>query len=468
MRILSINHRLSIVGSAFSLLLLLLLLCGLISGCASTSPTPASQPASTNGQAVETTSPMQTLLVTVALAPESTLNDLQATLANDYQLTQANDWPLESLAIYCFIYKIPVAANADQVIAELEADARVDSAQLIRQFEVLTDSPLSTQQANNPHFNGRNYNRRRYNDPHYPLQYGLKSLKADQMHQWSTGKAVKVGIIDTGIDDSHQDLAAVSYTRSFVGPPSNDFYPENHGTAMAGIIAASANNRVGIVGIAPEAEIIGLRGCWQDKNHQKGRCNSLSLARAIDYANLNHINILNLSLQGPYDPIVARLLAYAVKNHTAVVTAYQPSVHIFPASQPGVIAVTATPSLVESGGMRYQPLASTPIAAPGADIMTTIPSGGFDLLQGSSLAAAHVTGVIALLRELQPATPPAAIASILADSMNKETTAKPASGMINACLALVAIAHQQQKAELQHRTKQGEKELSITNADCLH
>jgi len=365
------------------------------------------------------------LLVTINKVPDSGLKLLQQSLADDYNLEAANDWPLHSLDIYCFIYKLAAATNTEPLLARLEQDPRVDSVQLVKEFEILSSAADSSSVAPS-----RIDAARQYDDQHYPLQIGLKALKADKAHQWATGESVKVGIIDTGIDVTHKDLAAVSLTRSFVGQPSNVVFAENHGTAIAGVIAASAGNAVGIVGIAPDAEIIGLRACWQPRGTTRGRCNSLSLARAIDYANVNSIKILNLSLQGPYDPIIERLLNHAVNQNAVVVAAYQPANASFPASMPGVIAVTSDPALLSGHG-----LATTLVAAPGTDIITTIPASQYDLLDGSSLAAAHVAGVAALLREKHPDLPAQAIADALMQSAEKHSNAEY-SGMINACKAV--------------------------------
>ena len=407
-----------------SLMLLFLIFLLFIAGCSTQTPVATTQQPTVSDQAVSQNQEQPiTVLVTVAIAPKATLSAVQKSLANDYNLTSANDWPLISLDIYCFIYKLPVQADPEQLIATIEQDPRVDSAQLIRQFNILSRPKMASGIASRPD----------YDDEHYPLQYGLRTLKADQAHQWSTGKSVKVGIVDTGIDVNHKDLTSVKYTRSFVGKPSAIIYPENHGTAIAGIIAASANNEIGIVGIAPDAELIGLRGCWQPEASNRGICNSLSLARAIDYANVNDINILNLSLQGPHDPIIDRLLQRAIERNGVIITAYQPSQNDFPASQQGVIAVTSNPLLLSKHQLR-----STMVAAPGQDILTTVPASQYDLLQGSSLAAAHVTGVVALLREQQPDLPPKRIAKLLTQAMH-EPADDSAINMINACMAIITL-----------------------------
>ena len=83
----------------------------------------------------------------------------------------------------------------------------------------------------------------------------------------------------------------------FVGGQASN--AEAHGTGVAGIIGARADNSVGIVGVAPGAELMGLRACWQKPGAVATVCDTLSLAKAITYAVEHHANVINLSLTGP-------------------------------------------------------------------------------------------------------------------------------------------------------------------------
>jgi subtilisin family serine protease len=158
------------------------------------------------------------------------------------------------------------------------------------------------------------------------------------------------------------------------------------------VIAAKTDNKIGIAGVAPDARLLGLRACWQ-----KGAatlCDGLSLAKAIYFAAEEKADIINLSLTGPDGRLLRTLLEAAIERGSIVVTAYDVSKPGggFPASVPGVIAVSDR-SLAPSSAHVY--------TAPGHDVPTTQPGGRWFLVNGSSFSAAHVSGLAALVRQRQ-------------------------------------------------------------------
>jgi subtilisin family serine protease len=202
-------------------------------------------------------------------------------------------------------------------------------------------------------------------------------------------------------------------TRNFVvgqSPPA-----EQHGTGVAGIIAARADNGIGIAGIAPGARLLGLRACWQESGATV--CDTLSLAKAIYFAVEQNSDVINLSLSGPQDRLLAELLKSAMKHGSAVVAAFDLKFADggFPASMPGVIAVSDT-ALAASRGDVY--------TAPGHGVPTTVPGGRWFLVDGSSFAAAHVSGLVALMRERRRASVPALVSQ------------RQGGGVIDACATL--------------------------------
>src|SRR6202000_1191684 len=87
------------------------------------------------------------------------------------------------------------------------------------------------------------------------------------------------------------------------------FRRDRHGTEMAGVIAAVANNREGIVGVAPNARLLIFKACWQARSDaDAARCNSFTLARALTAAFDAHAQVVNLSLAGPDDPLLSDLI----------------------------------------------------------------------------------------------------------------------------------------------------------------
>ncbi len=207
-------------------------------------------------------------------------------------------------------------------------------------------------------------------------------------------------MVDSGIDANHPDLAGqIAVNRNFVA--GRAMAAEQHGTGVAGIIAARAGNGIGLAGIAPGAKILGLRACWQSPG--KTQCDSFSLAKALYFAIDQKAAIINLSLSGPDDRLLRELLKTAMAKGETVVAAFDRSQADggFPASVPGVIAVTDA-SLAGSRSHVY--------IAPGRDVPTTQPGGRWFLVNGSSFSAAHVSGLFALLRQRGSSISPTLVA----------------------------------------------------------
>jgi hypothetical protein len=342
-------------------------------------------------------------------------------LAEKYGLKYVGGWPATALSEYCAIYEIPADRSLEETIDLLSRDERVVTAQKIHLFKTLKED---------------------YSDPYINLQDGLHSMQIEAAHRWATGKNVKVAVIDTGIDYHHPDLnGQIPQNQSFVIENSPTFTEDIHGTAVAGVIAALANNGQGIVGIAPHARIVALKACWPAQPRSpEAICNSLGLAQAIDAAIQVRPQILNLSLTGPPDPLLSRLIQHAIGQGIIVVAAdpgiTDPSSR-FPASMKQVIAVRAA-----RGGDTNDSLAEDPsISAPGAEILTTMPNGTYDFMSGSSFAAAHVSGVIALLLELKPDLSADQVKQILQTTIHhpEHPTASPLAQTLNACTAIAKL-----------------------------
>jgi subtilisin family serine protease len=229
------------------------------------------------------------------------------------------------------------------------------------------------------------------NDPLFPLQPAAQAWRLADLRAVASGRGVRVAVIDSAVDAAHPDLAGQVRTRQdfVVGHPGA---AELHGTGVAGVIAALADNRLGMAGVAPGARLMALRACWQ-KSTADTLCDTLSLAKALSFAIEGDAQVINLSLGGPSNLLLGRLIDVALARGAVVVAAVDPGLAGggFPASHRGVVAVASGP-----GG--------TPgtFAAPGRDVPTTQPGGKFGLVNGSSYAAAHVSGLFALLREHSP------------------------------------------------------------------
>lgn len=334
-------------------------------------------------------------------------------VAGEYQLTEVDHWPIKALAVYCFVYRVPPGKDRDEIIERLRTDDRIESVQPLQSFETGTDEFSN------------------YNDQYVGLQHGLSQLGVSAAHNYSRGEGIRIAVVDSGADSSHEDLAG-RIKKTSIFTREDQLKDERHGTAVTSVIGALTNNEVGIVGIAPAADIELLVSCWAEEDVVGAVCDSFTLAKALDGLLASPPDILNLSLTGPHDPLLERLLAVLIEKGVIVVAADSGSgtpTDSFPAMLAGVIGV-------RSSGAVTVPDSHTDtesIYAPGEKIMVAVPNDNYDFRSGSSLAAAHVSGVIALLLAKSPDQTRASVTRLLHESQ-KVNLANSTS--IDACIVL--------------------------------
>lgn len=326
-----------------------------------------------------------------------------ASVSRKYGIRRVADWPLASLDVRCLVFESD-AAQRDGIVAALAKEPGVETAQALKHFRTL-GAPVA------------------YDDPLSEMQHSLTQMQIWRSHRFATGRGVTVAVVDTGLDTRHPEFDnRILGVRNFVDrrPTNKDV----HGTAVAGVIVANANNGEGMVGVAPDARVVGLKACWPEaESSDHAFCSSFTLAKAIDFAILQGVQVINLSLAGPTDPLLARLVEKAQSKDIIVVGAVDArKPDGFPANVDGVVGVTIDRDS-EHGFVR----------APGVKVLSTLPDQEYDFYTGSSLAAGHVSGIAALLRQRKPHLP----ASVIAELLKK--TVDPASGDVNACRALAAI-----------------------------
>ena len=239
-------------------------------------------------------------------------------------------------------------------------------------------------------------------------QYALAKLRLPEAHRLATGGSVLVAVIDNGIDPTHPELAdVIAGSFDATGRPAP---PAQHGTGMAGTIAAHAR----LTGAAPAARILAIRAFAPSGKSDEST--SLAVLKSIDWAVANGARVINMSFAGPQDPEQALVLAAAAKKGVVLVAAAgnagPKSPPLYPAADPNVIAVTATDAddklFVQSNRGRY-----IAVAAPGVDIVAPAPSGTYQFTSGTSVAAAQVSGIVALLLEAKPGLTPQAVRKAL-------------------------------------------------------
>lgn len=320
---------------------------------------------------------------------------LAQSLARAHGLTLASDWPMPVLGLDCYVMEVPATPGPEAIAEQLGRDPRVAWAQPMNVFR-----PLA------------------HNDPLFSLQPAAREWQLDDLHASATGRDVRVAVIDSGVQLDHPDLnGQVALNMNLIGDAPS--VAENHGTAVAGIIAARADNQVGIVGIAPQSSLLALRACWQAA---ETLCNTLSLARALQAAIEQGAQIVNLSLGGPPDRLIQRLVEAALARGIGVVAAVNRSVMGggFPAGMAGVVAVTDKASPADPAGT---------LAAPGTDVPTSLPGSRWATVSGASYAAAHVSGLLALMLDAR-ARGGKARTAITADLVRR------ADGRVDPCASL--------------------------------
>lgn len=321
---------------------------------------------------------------------------VMAALKRRYGLREIAGWPIKPLGLYCGVFEPPPGTTRDDLLKMLAADARVRLAQPLQDFSVYAQQEAPT---------------RRYNDPYVDLQRGFVETDAERAHALSQGNGVDVAIVDTGVDVRHPELRGrIHDVHNLVDEGDSPFDADPHGTEVAGIIAADGNNHQGIVGIAPEATLSVYKTCWYPPMPGAGaRCNSFTLAKALAAIIDTRIRIVNLSLGGPADPLLQMLLTRLLEEGRIVVAAMPAdgAPNGFPGDVPGVIVVRVADAAAAPPGV---------LSAPGMDILTTQPGNGYDFTTGSSMAAAHVSGIIALLLALAPELDARSVHDLLRDS----------------------------------------------------
>lgn len=298
-------------------------------------------------------------------------------LAAAYRLREVDSWPIQALAMHCVVFEVTDGRPLGELLAAVSRQSGVLIAQPLNEFRTLTSPGAAA-----------------YNDPLYDMQANLTALGIARAHLRTQGAGVHIALIDTGVDISHPDLRGrIVRTHSYLkGPPASGS-ALRHGTAMAGLIAAVANNHIGMVGVAPLAHLEVFEACWQlAADADAAACNTLTLAQALAAALASRAPLVNLSLAGPADPLLSALVEVGLKRGVIFVAAAAPAESGFPTQIPGVIG---------AGGSE-QPLPATALAAPAQHVLTLRPHGEYDFDSGSSVAAAQVSGVIALLLAAAP------------------------------------------------------------------
>lgn len=260
------------------------------------------------------------------------------------------------------------------------------------------------------------------NDPLFSQQSWLAQVGARRLWSAGTGSGVVVAVVDSGVDLTHPDLQANLVPGYDFG--DNDSVPQDmigHGTMVSGLLAAVANNGIGVSGLAPGAQIMPLK---TSKDVDSAPLSS-AVAQAIDYAVAKGVGIINLSITIDTDVELVRQSVQAALNKGVimVVAAGNSGASVeFPANMNGVIAVANT----QSDGTLYSESNRGPevaIAAPGVLPFGTVRGGTYNTRgSGTSYSTPMVAAALAALRSANPTLPAATLLNAL------KSTATPVAG----------------------------------------
>lgn len=242
--------------------------------------------------------------------------------------------------------------------------------------------------------------------------WALQRLLLDELWAHTKGKdkngnSVRVAVIDTGVDRANPQLSGaldIGAGKDLIDPKGGDGTTDTvgHGTKVAGLIAARPQEGTGFVGLAPDATIIPIR-----QNDGQGKGNALSLSQAIDHAVAKGAQVINIS-QDTDVPLTAdselgKSVQKAIDAKVVVIASAGndgmsgEKRKTYPAAFPGVLAVGASDRNNERAAFS-QPGDFIGVAAPGVDMVSTVPGFGQCIDNGTSFSAPYVAGVAALLR----------------------------------------------------------------------
>ncbi|MDC3378706.1 S8 family serine peptidase [Planctomycetota bacterium] len=254
------------------------------------------------------------------------------------------------------------------------------------------------------------------NDPFFSQMPGRSAADVELAWDVTTGDPnVIVAVLDTGMDTTHVDLVNQLVPGfDFVNNTAVIRDDNGHGTAMAGIIAAEGQNAAGVVGVAFSSRMMPVKVA-----DAQGNASVADVVAGIDFAIAQGVEVINLSMG---TRIGTQALLDAVNRARAagivvVASAGNDPVHysMFPAAYPGVVAVTTTGA---SGEIGFECVIADTVdaAAPGEELITTLPGDVYGFVSGTSAAAAFTSGVAALVKARDPALTGQQIEEILKDA----------------------------------------------------
>ncbi len=303
---------------------------------------------------------------------------LPTELAQTFQLELLDRYDTTVLTGSCIRYRVLGTRSVEDIIDALEQRNDVEMAYYNSLFHVQQHTP------------------KRLN-----AQYALKKIRLPPAHVISKGDDVLIAVIDTGIDISHPDLVDNIAGKYNAVDNFDDYRADTHGTAIGGIISARGE----IHGVAPMAKLLAVQAFYLKGKNAPQETSSFILIRGMEWAFKRGARIFNLSFAGPNDRILNKMINLIYKKGGILIAAAgnggAKAKPAYPAAYRNVIAVTAIDykdNLYKKANRGHY----ISVSAPGVDVLVTSPNRKYKFSSGTSLAAAHVSGLVALMREQDP------------------------------------------------------------------
>ncbi|MEX2462095.1 MAG: S8 family peptidase [Paenibacillaceae bacterium] len=271
------------------------------------------------------------------------------------------------------------------------------------------------------------------------IPWGIARVKAPKVWEKMEGSPVRVAVLDTGIA-KHPDLHVVKSFNTISKKRVVDL--NGHGTHVAGTIAA-LRNRFGVIGVAPKAKLYAVKAF-----NSSGTAFTSDIIQGIDWCIRNKMQVINMSFGlTEYSASLQQIIRQANRRGIVMVASCGNSGKSsgtidYPARFAETIAVAATSENNQIANFSSYG-AGINLAAPGVNICSTYLNKSYTKLSGTSMAAPHVTGTVALLLSRRPHLSPAAIKQCLqktAQYLPIFTRKEQGNGLINATKAVLATS----------------------------
>ncbi|MGH1351938.1 MAG: S8 family peptidase [Methyloligellaceae bacterium] len=316
----------------------------------------------------------------VIVIKQSRSSALHRSIARKYGLRLIRGRYYSILKARVQVYRIPDRRSVGVVLAQLKRERRVSASQPNYIYSLTSDNEKGQSEE---------------------LQYSHGSMKIRQAHKHALGRKIKIAVIDTGLDRTHPEFNKALITQYNAVEPKRKYKGHKHGTAIAGIMAAQND----VKGVAPSAHILDARAFFVSKKTGSPETDSMILVEALQWSYDKGAKIFNLSFEGPKDPVIEDAIQAIYEKGRIFVGAAgnggPKAKPAYPAAYKYVIATTA----IDKKNNRYKMANRGPyvsVAAPGVRVMVLSTANSYSFQSGTSIASAHISGLVALMLERKP------------------------------------------------------------------